>query len=210
MKVHLILLCTLFFFSLAVYSQDIDSSYAVDSITNVLEGKKYGLEFNPVGLLVGIADPGAIGARWYFSGGISLFAVDRHTEVAFPWIVALGRNNHDIPLTILKIDAAYRHFFGERQSGLYGTGGIRYGYASGEKYVATNLRDPTGMKSVHNKFGVYAGIGYRYFWKNGWYWGMNLIIGRYMGSFQYRSGEPDLDDGPFLLDAEILKVGFVF
>jgi hypothetical protein len=188
----------------------VTNSDSVDSTASILKEKKYGIEFNPVGLLVGIANPGAIGARWYLSGGISLFAVSAHSEIAFPWTVAMGRNSHDIPLTIIKIDAAYRHYFGEQQFGLYGTGGIRYGYASGEKYIASNLRDPTGVKSVHHKFGVYVGIGYRHFWKSGWFWGVNLVVGHYVGNFPHRSGEPDLDDGPILMDAEALKIGYAF
>ena len=171
-----------------------------------LANRTAGIEFSPVRLLWGYADPGSFGAKTQVSGTLSLFAIDRHAEIAFPFLLAIG-TNENIPLRVLNVDATYRRFLSEYQGGFYLSGGIRYGFASGVELID---RRPTGKKTEHTKVGAYAGIGYRYFTHSGLYWGTNIVIGRFFGDFSYRSGEADLDDGPFLIDCELLKIGFAF
>ncbi len=173
---------------------------------NPLANRTAGIEFSPIRLLWGYVDPSSFGAKIQISGAFSLFAIDRHAEIAFPFLLAIG-SNENIPLRVLNVDATYRRFLGEYQGGLYLSGGVRYGFASGVELID---RRPTGKKTEHTKFGAYAGIGYRYFTQSGLYWGTNIVIGRFFGDFSYRSGEADLDDGPFLLDCELLKIGFAF
>jgi hypothetical protein len=172
-----------------------------------LAERKVGLEFSPIRLLLGWTDKGT-GRATHLSGAVSLFAIDRHAEVAFPILVVLG-NTNNIPFRILFVDATYRRFLGDRQGGFYLSGGGRYACASGEELLSYDFH--TGNKVVRGKFGFYAGIGYRYFHKSGFYWGTNIIVGRYLdGNNPSRVGDPDVDDGTFLIDSELIKIGYAF
>ena len=206
MKSSPLLVSTMIAFAVCARAQDLRVPGEADSVADPLVNRKYGLEFSPIRLLVGFADPGAFGARTQISGVFSSFAIDRHAEIAFPFLVALG-SKENIPLRVLNLDVTYRRFLGQQQRGFYVSGGIRYGYASGVELVD---REPTGRQIVHSKAGAYAGFGYRYVTQSGFYWGTNIVLGGYLGDFSRRAGEADLDDGPFLIDSELLKIGYAF
>jgi len=171
-----------------------------------LANKKYGIEFSPIRLLWGWTGEG-IGRYTHLSGGFSLFAVDRHAEVAFPILCVLG-TTYNVPFRFLNIDATYRRFLGDQQGGFYLSGGLRYAYASGEELISYDV--PAGNEIVQSKFGLYVGIGYRYFHHSGFYWGCNLVVGRYLGDDSRLVGDADISDEIFLIDSELLKIGYAF
>ncbi len=155
-----------------------------------------------------------------FPGTFSLFDVTRLAEIAFPFFIKSGTSRkregfdgteYDVPLTLINLDATYRHFLGKYQEGFYFSVGMRYTYIKGlegDDFIFFPANRNTSHSSTH-KFGVYFGVGYRYFTESGFYWGVSLIYGRYFG------GERDyqevlLDDKGTIIDVEILKFGFAF
>jgi hypothetical protein len=173
-----------------------------------LANKKAGIEFNPAYLLLGSANKDVV-----ISGTYSRFDVDRKGELAFPFYYsnakpfALFEDNKRTKLFTL--DAVYRRFLGAHQNGFYFSVGTRYAHIKGEteddNYDFFGNYEPV-MKTT-NKFGVLAGIGYRYFAKSGFYWGVSLSAGRYLTGNMHMAG---FDGDKVILDIELLKFGFTF
>lgn len=176
-----------------------------------LANKNFGIEFDPAYLLYA-----STGDFLVLSGGVSLFSVDRSAEIAFPIYYQNGTRKTDShPLTFVNLDATYRRFLGRHQDGFYISGGARYAYIKGEEgsWLEEALF-PSGTPHpiiTTQKFGVYFGIGYRYFSESGLYWGTNLILGRYFteDTRDIRGVFP-IETGKIILDYELLKFGIAF
>ncbi len=164
-----------------------------------LEGRHFGIEFNPALLLVGLGNE-----ELYLSGGFSLFNLAPQAEIAFP--VYYRKYDHD-GSSLLTVDAHYRLFFSKKR-GFYASGGLRYARLYGEEDLWENGQDPR-MVTV-DKFGAFFGIGYRYFSQIGIYWGTSLIMGTYFSDDTDKIDGIFMDAGKFLFDIELLKIGYAF
>ena len=180
-----------------------------------LANKSVGVEFNLARIL-------ATAGRDYpsISGTFSLFAVTRSGELAFPYYYQhgttkqhelFGSGSYDVPVTLVNLDATYRHFLGKHQAGIYFSGGVRYTYINGIEgpdFIIFSVKQ-SGAESSANRFGAYFGVGYLYFTKSGFYWGTSFIFGRFFGGEKHYQ-EVILDDGPYIIDMEFLKFGYAF
>ena len=164
-----------------------------------LEGRHFGVEFNPALLLVGLGNE-----ELYLSGGFSLFNLAPQAEIAFP--VYYRRYDHD-GSSLLTADAHYSLFFSKKR-GFYASGGLRYARLYGEQDWWDDGRD-SRMVTV-DKFGAFFGIGYRYFSEIGIYWGTSLIMGTYLTDDTDKIDGIFMDAGKFLFDVELLKIGYAF
>lgn len=180
-----------------------------------LANKVAGIELNIARLLVSSGQD-----YLTVSGTFSLFNVSRSAELAFPIFYQHGtkrrtdsfnNKSYDVPLTLVNLDATYRRFLGRHQDGFYFSVGSRYTYINGIEGTDFLLFsfNSGGPEVTTHKVGAYFGIGYRYFTRSGFYWGVSVIYGRYFG------GERDyqevlLDDGKTIIDIELLKFGFAF
>lgn len=174
-----------------------------------LANKTFGIEFNAVRLLLGWTTS-EIGKYTHLSGGVSFFAVDRHAEIAIPLLYQFGTLDN-IPYKILNIDAAYRRFIGDQQNGWHLSTGLRYAYVEGEEgQESISAVAHSGKHIIQSKAGIYIGIGYRYFSQSGWYWGTNLLYGRFFSNDDCAIVDVKMDDLPFVLDFELLKFGYTF
>jgi hypothetical protein len=173
-----------------------------------LANKHFGIELNPASLLVASANNFLL-----LSGGFSLFAVDRHAEIAFPFFYQSGAGKKEnYHLTLLTLDAAYRRFLGRHQDGFYLSVGTRYTYIRGEEGSTFFLftSDTPGPTITTSKMGLYFGIGYRYFSESGLYWGFSISYGRYFSDDERDIKGATLDDSKILFDIELLKFGISF
>jgi hypothetical protein len=173
-----------------------------------LANKHFGIELNPATLLVASANDVFI-----LSGGFSLFAVDRHAEIAFPFFYQNGAGkNNNYSLNLLTLDAAYRRFLGRHQDGFYLSIGTRYTHIRGEEGPTFILfgYDRPGATVTTSKMGLYFGIGYRYFSESGLYWGFSISYGRYFSNDERDIKGITLDDSKILIDVELLKFGIAF
>ena len=224
-KYLIILLISFFSVVLAdekIEIKDLSTEAKIDSIfkmqqqvlkeqnTNPLENKKYGFEFNIFRFL-------AFKELRSFSGSISLFDVNRHGEITFPFY--FGKESGDYSMSELNLDIHYRYFLGNNQKGFYLSTFARYCYLdyytdgdycydeNGYSYYA-----PVNKQS--NRIGFGVGLGYRIFSKNGLYWGVGLAFGRYLGNeidayhsiMTYMGGSTS----PLIIDLELLKFGYAF
>ena len=180
-----------------------------------LANKKIGIELNLARLLVSTGQDYVT-----LSGTFSLFATTRAGEIAFPFFYQSGTSRkrdafndgeYDVPLTLINLDATYRHFLGKHQDGFYFSAGTRYTYIKGlegEDFIIFSVSQGGQESSIH-KVGAYFGLGYRYFTDSGFYWGVSVIYGRYFGG-EREYQEVLLDDGKMIIDMELLKFGFAF
>jgi len=182
---------------------------------NPLADKKWGIEINIIRLL--FIHTGRDEFNYTFSGGVSLFNINRHVELAFPIFYSHTKNEVDDEyiesLQQFTLDCHYRKFLGKAQKGLFISGFIKYANIRGTKEDDWyNYEDP--KHSIENKIGIGFGIGYRIFSEMGLYWGISINIGRYI------IGENDIfdEDEFFLFDNdiamiynfELLKFGWAF
>jgi len=175
--------------------------------SQALADKKYGIGIDPIRSVV------YIGYELQLKGAISLFSIDRHAEIAFPVQYVSGEAENR-PYKVFYAEAAYRRFFAEQQKGFYYSGGVRFAYIQGE--LLDNTAEPgspeehTGTNFEQNKAGIYAGIGYRRFYKNGFYFGSNIIFGTYFGPkapFIQTTEDMALN---FILGGELFQIGYAF
>lgn len=165
-----------------------------------LEGKHFGLEFNPALLLVGLGNN-----ELYLSGGFSLFNLAPQAEIAFP---VYYRKYDSDNSELLTADVHYRLFFSKRR-GFYASGGLRYARLYGEEEQNWVDVDNPRMVTV-NKVGAFFGIGYRYFSQIRIYWGTGIILGTYFSDDSNKIQGTFMDQGKFLFDLELLKIGYAF
>jgi hypothetical protein len=182
-----------------------------------LEGKNYGIEFNPAFLLYGLS----AGSKSCIivSAGFSLFNVNRGAEVAFPIFIQsgeLGDGSGYSSLFLYNQDAIYRKFLGRHQDGFFIEGGLRYTHISedfpnyyypGGSYYYYDVRTETRSS---DRVGMMFGIGYRYFSYSGIYWGMSLKCGTYFSPKSVGYNGVMLFGEKTILDIELLKFGVAF
>jgi len=181
-----------------------------------LQDKKYGIEINILRLLFYNSKNNIFNHT--FSGGFSLFDIDRHAEIAFPVYYSNPRNIWDDEydehnLRQFTLDCHYRRFLGNTQNGFYISGFIRYANLRGYEGEWYYWEDDNPKKSTENKLGVGIGIGYRKFSYKGFYWGTSLNLGRYFigenDKFQGEFGLYD-NDSEMIYSFELLKFGWAF
>ena len=168
-----------------------------------LDDKSVGIELNLFRLLM-------IDESRSMSGTVSLFAVDRKAEIAFPFYGLFPKDNEYY--NTITLDCHYRFFLKNTQNGLYLSAFTRfahlYGYKSNNYYYYEEGRD----KAEATKLGFGFGVGYRIFSYRGFYWGTSLSFGRYV------IGKNDVfneyliydDDREMIIDFEFLKFGWAF
>ena len=205
------IICFLFSSIVAWDNNHSDSSYLnLQNETNgkihPLENKKYGVELNPVFLLVSTKDNKLI------TGTFSLFHVSRKAEIAFPFEYTSYTDDEwydeKVDFTRFSLDVHYRKFLSGEQGGLYFSGGIRYSYVYG---IDDDLWWDSDIAQYHtaNKFGLCFGIGYRYFSSSGLYWGISLFGGKYFTDNEIWIGSTTFEPS-IIIDMEIMKFGYAF
>ena len=171
-----------------------------------LANKRAGIEFNPAYLLLASANKDVV-----VSGTYARFDVDRKAELAFPFYYSNARPfalfEDRTRSKVFTLDAVYRRFLGAHQNGFYLSAGMRYAHIHGETDEYDYFYDYTTATKTTNKIGVMTGIGYRYFSKGGFYWGVSLSAGRYLTGNMHMAGS---DGQKIILDIELLKFGFTF
>lgn len=193
--------------------QKIDSIYVkqkeiYQTIKNEpLGDKKYGIEINIFRLL------GYRNDHYSFSGGFSLFDIDRNAEIAFPIFYSNTVNDEEY-IRQFTLDCHYRYFLGNTQKGFYISGFIRYANIRGYLgswldcwYYEVNEID------TENKIGIGIGIGFRTFSHKGFYWGTSLNLGGYYigENCKFRGHGLWYDnDEEVIIIFEILKFGWAF
>ncbi len=177
-----------------------------------LADKKYGIEVNIFRLLF-FFDNNNINNH-SFSGGFSLFDIDRNAEIVFPIFYhepQYSDEEYEEDFDIVRkfsLDCHYRRFLGNTQNGFYISGFIRYANVKGW------IDDNEGEKlHTENKFGIGIGIGRRIFSYKGFYWGTSLNLGRYIIGKNDIFGVGILDgsfDSELIITFELLKFGWAF
>ncbi len=173
-------------------------------IVDPLAGKHFGIEFNPALLLAGLGND-----VLYLSGGFSLFNMAPQAELAFPIFYRNYQNENE---KLLTADIHYRLFFNKVKRGFYASAGLRYAQLQGKEEdgdIFGDKDDNLKQVTIH-KFGAFFGIGYRYFSKIGIYWGTGLILGTYFSDDSDKIKGAFMDQGKFLFDIELLKIGYAF
>ena len=171
-----------------------------------LEGKKYGIEFNPAYFLLSTtSDEG-----FTLTGSVSLFTVSKSAEIAFPIYYKEGEDN----LRIFHFDSHYRNFTGKHRNGFYISTGLRFTILQGRERGGYSLFNynwdvPDEVKTIR-KIGLTFGVGYRMFGRNGWYWGTSLFAGRYFTDTEFSIVGADNADSKGIIDMELLKIGKTF
>ena len=169
----------------------------------------WGVEINPIRVLL-------LGSDYKtFSGTLSHFDNDHGIEISLPLFYEQYTEEYEDKVayhsnknTTLNIDLHYRRYFTMKQTeGLYlGTFG-RYTYLHGQAYEDTE-------QITVNKlgFGTEIGFKYKHIFNTSLYVGASLMIGAYVlgQNDQIASFDFALDDSPFILDLELLKIGYEF
>jgi len=171
-----------------------------------------------------------------FSGGISLFNIDRYGEISFQ-IYYKKYTNFDyycenkfefehIPLIQFIFDCHYKKFVGGSQKGFFVSVFIRYanirGMTKDELYDYCHYGGKEPPLRTENKFGAGLGFGYRIFFKNRFYCGVSLSLGRYVfgenNRFYHKWYDPvgpeefmyPTNDVGGIISFEIFKIGYAF
>ena len=149
-----------------------------------LEGKKFGIEFNPMGFVMSTTRSDGFSIR----GGVSLFPSSMKAEIAFPiyYNSDIHIFNINTGVRVFQIDGQYRGFIGKYRKGFYFSSGLRYISMEGD------------FSGDDKEFGLTFGIGYRIYGQTGWYWGTSIYGGRY------------LTEDQAILEIELLKFGILF
>ena len=190
-----------------------DSIFVEVKFVDPLKNKKFGIEFSPIALIAASASD-----QLTLRGGFSLFAVDRHAEIAFP--ISYNNPSAEDEPTTLAISAHYRRFTGEHQGGFYFSGALRYAIVSGKEASdagslnfgrsTLNFSQSTEKSITVHRFGVGFGIGWRRFWKSGFYWGASITLGRYFTGLDQEVAKENNFNSGLWAEAEFFKIGFAF
>ncbi len=177
----------------------------------VLQGKKAGIAFNPMLALAGSASQQLI-----LSAAFSLFKF-KGSEIIFPIYYNHSYKKND-PRDVLTADVQYRKFFNKERPGFFASAGLRVAYLKGKKY--NDYADPRPYPQSNEpydpvvtsvtKFGLYFGIGYRYFSRSGLYWGADMVLGTYFSDNTNTFDDTFMDASRILFDASFLRVGYAF
>ena len=170
--------------------------YPADNFKN----KKFGIEINP-GLLLFRT----------ISGGVQFFSTDRTAEISIPiyyYNKSVGEKSNNYSLfsgreikSVIDLDFQYRKFLNNVQNGSWAGLGIKYTRIEldSENYYFDDL------SNIRNYFGVVFSVGYRAYSQKGFYYGISFTTGRY---FPFVTD--DKRTGDFILDLELLKLGYAF
>lgn len=169
-----------------------------------LEGKKFGVEFNPVYFLISSAGEEGV----TLTGGVSLFSISNKAEIAFPFYFKTGTDD----LQIMSVDCHYRNFLGKHRAGFYISSGLRYTTLKGQEGYSffSGLNDDEEVIQTASKFGLTFGIGYRKYGYNGWFWGTSLFGGKYFTDSESDFSGAGVINSKVILDMELLKIGKMF
>ena len=183
-----------------------------------LADKRFGIEANIARMLYSGEN------TFSFSGGVSLFNINRHAELAFPFLYSSSKSDmngfdsakFDLDFNEFTQDVHYRYFLGNTQNGFFLSGFARYAHLSGVKGDFFDFLDTAkaqGARGTENKLGAGVGLGYRIFSYKGLYWGCSANLGRYFvgRNEQFRAGfGPITNDSKYIFDIELLKFGWAF
>ena len=180
-----------------------------------LKGKKFGVEINPVRIL--LVDK----KEKSFSGTLSFFNIRPNTEIAIPFYFSVTDNSDDGIFSYNKfydstVDLHYRFFLGKSTNGFYMSAISRLAALHGDvgdDLVIFDTEPVSRSRETTIKLGVGFGIGYRIFSSSGWYWGTSLSAGRYLigDNDKHVSGFLNFDDdSKYIFDFELLKFGYAF
>jgi len=175
----------------------------------VIKQNGWGVEFNPFRVLI-------LGSEWKsLSGTISHFDNESGIEIAIPFFyskekdISYNRNHEDTEIAST-IDIHYRKYFSKtRTDGGYLGIFSRYTYLDGKVWGS-------GKYATVEKLGLGGEVGYRVknIFDTPFYWGVSMSLGGYIGKDNdifNSSGMPlAIDDNQFILDVELLKVGYEF
>lgn len=194
-------LSTLFF--APIYSQQ-NIEPRVDSTLHPLYNKKYGIEINPIFLIMSVKEETMV------SGTFSFFGITRKGEIAilFDYLktIKVDPDYADPEEITVSIDAMFRKFLNGTQGGLYFSSGLRYNY----RYEPEDHYWPNDVHyETTNKVGISFGIGYRYFSHSGLYWGASFFGGKYFTGID-NSKKKVGDNSPQFIGGEFLKFGYAF
>lgn len=233
MKKVTLIITIIFLVSLSVFAQDKNSKTSklgnlttgskIDTIyvlqkkiyrtikREPLKNKKYGVDINPIRLLLGGINEDLVSNS--FSGGISLFNINRQAELYFPIYYYSKNHTYDKDssyesskdLHIFSIDCRYRYFLGNTQYGWFIGGFLRYANMG---YKWTYKSEPNIIYH-DNRIGLGMEIGYRIFSYKGLYWGISANIGRYVVA-DFSEDINSFDFQRFLYALEIFKIGWAF
>ncbi|MDB5105004.1 MAG: hypothetical protein JWP91_2693 [Fibrobacteres bacterium] len=186
-----------------------------------LADKSFGVEANLARLLLATEFTS-------FSGGVSLFALDRNAEIALPFYYGKSESHlesgdaqlSNVDFTEITQDIHYRYFLGNTQNGFYLSAFSRLAWLDGVKgdnefdgFLDTANTNPPDRRSTEAKLGLGVGLGYRIFSYKGLYWGCGMSFGRYVlgENDKFRGAFFSLDnDEKFIFDVELLKFGWAF
>lgn len=227
-----ILMCV-FVFTLSAQVTNEEIAAKVDTVINnqekmieeakndPLTGKKYGVEVNPFSLLT-------IDKNRSFAAGFSIFKPESNIEIAFPIQYASNRDDNDDDedyyydnsyneLKAFTLDVQFRKFLGTSADGFYLSAFARYAHLRGhlgkDSWLSWDTEPSIPEYGSENKFGLGFGIGYRIFSYSGFYWGVNLSLGRYFigENDKFRGEFISIDnDNELFISGEILKFGYAF
>ena len=170
-----------------------------------------GLELNPLSILT-LGD-----TTFFLSTTFSLFDPKNNAEIAMPilWIkekrsLNYSQNYHNIVYdydeSLLTIDLQYRKYLRSLENGFYFCGFTRYCFIKGKLRYENSIQ-----KTV--KFGIGTGLGYRFLPKESknFYYGFSFNIGRYYGGENDIYDDPFfINDGPYFMDIDFFKFGYIF
>jgi hypothetical protein len=151
----------------------------------------------------------------HMSGGFSYFDEDNMAEISLPWLYSkenwtsmYNKNIGKSSLRVVTIDLEYKRFLREFGA-LYLSGFTRFANLRGKDEKSFQYK-------TINKLGIGIGFGYRYFYTNyHLYWGVGLKVGRYLtgNNREFVSENMSvvtMDDQRFIIDIEVLKLGYYF
>jgi len=180
---------------------------------NVKIENGWGVEINPLRLIISTDNDNSWSS---FSGTISHFNNETGVEISLPILYSKDiseRDNYKDEKVALDIDLHYRQYFSKnRTTGAYIGAFGRYTYLDGKAMRNSKY-------ATVKKFGVGGEIGFKIknIFHTPFYWGASLALGSYIGSdnnifeTSYMSIDSfDLDDNRYIVDLELLKVGYEF
>jgi hypothetical protein len=164
--------------------------------SSLFNNKTVGIEISPLRLILQESD------MHTFSGGFSYFLAKQNAELHFP--LYFEQQKFDTYNTqVITLDAEYRKFINDN------------GFYIGGLFRVTKLWGGKDDKST-TKFGIGTSAGYRFFYKNSFYYGIGVSYTRYIKGENHIFGYggvdmTDLDnDTRGIFEFEFLKIGIFY
>ncbi len=188
---------------------------------DTIKQEGWGVEINPFRLFASTDDE----SGWRsFSGTVSYFDNSSGVEIAMPILYSKDSTvrysygsfydkQYESDEIALDVDIRYRKYFSQKRTeGAYIGAFVRYTYLDGRAKESAQY-------ATVEKFGVGGELGFKIkdIFNTPFYWGASLSLGSYLGSdndiFQTDAmslGSFNMDDNQYIVDIEILKVGYEF